>query len=136
MKVFIGIDGVLKRVAKSIMRRESLQAGELGSLEALGRVVRALANRVTSLEDSSDVGFTEFEVTCGTSGATVALVHNYRTTVRWYVVDWRSTAVFPTLPSGHSLTRHTTTTDNELVLASYSAGVAVIRVCPAGTENS
>ena len=68
------------------------------------------------------------DVAVSTAGAPVSLQHGMAGRVRWWVVDWVcATNVAPILRKDD-----TNTTDSTLVLLSYVAGTAVIRVEAAG----
>ena len=68
------------------------------------------------------------DVAVSTAGATVTLQHGLAGRVRWWVVDWVcATNVAPILRKDD-----TNTTDSTLVLLSYVAGTATIRVEAAG----
>lgn len=68
------------------------------------------------------------DVAVSTSGATVTLQHNFNGRVRWWLVGWQSSGT--TAPI---LKESTTATDaNTLVLLSYVAGTATLRVEEAG----
>ena len=62
-----------------------------------------------------------------TAGALVTLTHGFGGRVRWYLVDWESSGT-----SAPVLKRDSATDNNSLVLASYVAGTATIRVEEAG----
>ena len=66
--------------------------------------------------------------TVETGGATVTLHHNFVGRVRWYVIGWQSNGTDPP-----TLIEDTSNTDTRaLVLESYVAGTATIRVEEAG----
>ncbi len=67
------------------------------------------------------------DLTCDGAGGVLTLQHNLGGRVRWWVVDWESVgAVTPILIAAPG------TDESTLTLASYSAGIATIRVEEAG----
>ena len=87
-------------------------------IAAAAELSRAWAPAVVDFED----------VAVSTAGALVTLQHNMRGRVRWWVVDWVcATNVAPILRKST-----TATTSDTLVLLSYVAGTATIRVEAAG----
>ncbi len=93
--------------------------------------MRQVMLRVNKLEAASLQEAVEFEVVVSTAGAAVELMHNIGGPVRWYVTKWMrvdATSVAPV--GGHSLVESSTSTNELLVLNSYVAGRAVVRVEP------
>lgn len=103
----------------------------------VAKAIRALSARVAELEARVPGEAVEFEVSCSSGGTKVYLHHNFNGPVRWYVTDWLTDGLGATPPaSGHSLAHDTTSTTNILVLRSYVAGRAVIRVEPSQSASS
>lgn len=128
---FIGKDGTPGRVRRST--RDGLSFDDVANPEALTRVIRELVQKVADLEAASPREGTEFEVEVAGAADVVRLPHGYDGNVRWIVVDWAPVVGPPaTVPANvpNFYRDHVNSTSNELVLLSYEAGKAVIRVEP------
>lgn len=91
----------------------------------LGRVARDLAGLLRRFNPSR----VDFEdVAVGAAGASVTLEHRFSGRVRWWLVGWQATGT--TAPILKEDT--TNSTSSALVLLSYVAGTACIRVEAAG----
>lgn len=88
------------------------------------RILAALAN----LRRQWAPGRLDFEdLACDGAGAALTLQHNFAGRVRWWVTDWTSgSSACPILIRG------TETTADTLVLYSYQAGTATLRVEESG----
>lgn len=94
----------------------------------LARALNDHEGSIAALQRRRSATFTDFEdIPLGTLGETVALNHGYGSRVRWWLVDWESAGT--TAPI---VKRDSTTDESTLVLASYVAGTATIRVELAG----
>ncbi len=101
--------------------------------KALGEQLRQVMLRVNRLEASAPKEATEFEVVVSSLGATVELMHNYGGPVRWWVTGWMRISASIVPSSGPSLVESATSTNDLLVLSSYVAGRAIIRVEPSSS---
>lgn len=95
----------------------------------LARVLGRVLAEVAALKRRFAPRAIDFEdVAVSTAGATVSLEHGMSGRVRWYLVGWQSSGTTaPILKESTTLT-----TSSTLVLASYVAGTATIRVEEAG----
>jgi hypothetical protein len=120
--------GLVRRLDRLPDSDERTTASDVQDPEKLARLVQDLRKRVTILERRHAPRWRDFEdVTVSTAGATVQLEHRFGTRVRFHVVDWTSATGAP------DLRKDTTNTDADtLVLASYVAGTATVRVEEAG----
>ncbi len=95
----------------------------------LARVVARLLAENTELRRRFNADRLDFEdVAVSTAGASVTLQHNFAGRVRWYLVGWQSSGTDAPILKEDT----TNTTENTLVLKSYVAGTATIRVEEAG----
>lgn len=96
--------------------------------EKLARQLQDVTRGLSALQLQHRSTFVDFEdKVCGTGGASSAIVlpHNLGGAVRWYVVDWQISGS----AGGPILHRNAAASDeNTLVLWSYKAGLATIRV--------
>lgn len=94
----------------------------------LARLLARLLKDTTALKRAFAPRRIDFEdVAVSTAGATVSLQHNFAGRVRWYLVGWSSTGTQAPI-----LKEAAATTASTLVLASYVAGTATLRVESAG----
>lgn len=94
----------------------------------LSRMLLRLLKDVASLKRLWTPSRIDFEdQAVSTAGAVVTLNHGFGGRVRWWIVDWQATGT-----AAPVLKRTTATTNDALVLASYVAGTATIRVEAAG----
>ncbi len=96
----------------------------------LAEQVRQVMLRVNKLEALTPPEPTEFEVVVAAAGATVSLRHSFGGPVRWWVVYWGTPVGGAAPAAGASLAMSNTSDNDTLVLRSYVAGRAIIRVEP------
>ncbi len=95
----------------------------------VARILARLLADVATIKQRFAPKRVDFEdVAVSTAGATVTLQHNLKGRVRWWLAGWQSSGT--TAPILKEST--TATTDSTLVLMSYVAGTATIRVESAG----
>jgi hypothetical protein len=115
------LDG--KAAAEEIITEQDVQEpAKLARI--LGRTVKVLAE-IARRFNPRRIDYED--VPCLTAGAAIQLQHNFKGRVRWWIVDWTSTGT-----AAPVLKRNTTTTADTLVLLSYVAGTATIRIEEAG----
>lgn len=121
--------GRMRQLDKPATGSDRFTAADAKDAEKLARKVQSLEDRLTGLERAFRPRWIEFEdVTVAASGATVRLPHGFNGRVRWEVRGWRTSSTLLWL-----FKEDTSATDaNALVLLSYVAGTAVIRVVEAG----
>ncbi len=105
-------------------------ADEKASPAEIARVIRQLGVRVNTLEAAAVQEATEFEVACSTAGALVSMRHGYTGPVRWYVVHWGKVPGVAAPTAAPILVYDDSSTTDILVLKSYTAGRAIVRVEP------
>lgn len=119
-------------------RQNVAQAASLGkavgddadqvTMDSAMKEMRQLAARLNRLEAQFPTEPLEFEVVVGIAGATVQLFHDFNGPVRWYVTQWQSVSGQPSPVKAPQLVKSSLSTAKNLVLASYVAGRAIIRV--------
>ncbi len=128
---FIGITGVIAKVKNAVSSAASVSEDDVKQSKKLAEILRQTLLRVSALEARMPPDGTEFEVEVSTAGATVTLQHKYSQPVRWWVTVWTrpvSGGAYPTIDP--VLVQDASSDANTLVLRSYVAGRAVIRVEP------
>ena len=120
---FVDRSGVLAKARRFVSGLRNL-GEDVSEPSKLAELFRDAFRKIAELEAKSAPEGTEFEVVVSTAGATVTLQHDFDSAVRWYVVDWKGGS------AGPSLVRTTASTTKNLVLASYVAGTAIVRVEP------
>lgn len=121
MRATVSSNGVVTRALKQIPDRTTT-AEDVKDPEKLARTVQEL--RASALGEAERKELTFHDVSVSTAGALVKLPHNFGGRVHWSLVDWASTVG----GAAPILEKSTTTDDNTLVLASYVAGTASIRI--------
>lgn len=125
---FINVNGVIQRARRYANRAGGVQDEEVKDPVKLAELIRQLQKRVADLEAVSPPEGIEFEVNCGSGGAATRLFHSMGGPVRFYLTHWQPlTGGF--LTAGPELIADpATSTADMLVLNSYVAGRAIIRV--------
>lgn len=126
---FINVAGVVQRARRYVSRSGNVQDEDVKEPSKLAEVLRDILKRVTELEAHAPPEALEFEVDLGSIGAQTTLFHNFNSPIRWYVVTWCNGASTPVV--GHSLVQDASSTSRALVLRSYVAGRAIVRIEPA-----
>jgi hypothetical protein len=125
----ITADGHVTQLDARAGAREVLTEADVQDAAKLTRLLVRLLSDVAGLlrrANPSRIDFEDFPVS--TAGAAVQLQHNMRGRVRWWIVGWQSSGT-----AAPVLKEDTTATDaNTLVLLSYVAGTATVRVEAAG----
>ncbi len=104
---------------------EIITEDDVQDAKKLARYLARCLKQTAELQRRANPRRIDFEdVTVSTAGAVVSLEHGFGGRVRWWVVGWQSAAV--TAP--YLVESTTATTDRTLVLRSYVAGAATIRV--------
>lgn len=126
------INNVIGKVRRSVTQGLSTGVGEDGKTSPgqLAEQLRQVMLRVNKLEAVAVREGIEFEVACSTAGALVSLCHGLSSPVRWWVVSWGTTPGGSAPAAGHSLAMDATSDSDTLILRSYVAGRAVVRVEP------
>lgn len=96
----------------------------------LAEQLRQVMLRVNRLEAVAPPEPTEFEVAVSTAGALVSLRHSFGVPVRWWVTSWGTTTAGTPPVATHALVMDATSDSDTLVLRSYVAGRAVVRIEP------
>lgn len=125
----IASDGKVTQLDARATPVELLTEQDVADAKKLSEFLTKLRSSVSDLLRRWNPDRIDFEdMTVSTSGATVTLPHKFGGRVRWWLVGWRSSGT-----SAPILKEDTTATDdNTLVLLSYVAGTATIRVERAG----
>lgn len=120
---FVDLNGDIKKGRpQGAIGQAVASKDDLSDPERLADTLKDIMRRLAKLEEVRPNDWTEFEVQCGTAGATISLPHNFECPVRYSVVHWKGSAA-------HALTVNETSSTNKiLVLNSYVAGRAVVRV--------
>lgn len=115
------------RTTANPQRAEPAVARDVSDPDKLVRIVNRIRDDVRLLGTSTAPDSIDFEdLPAGASGVKITLPHRMGCRVRWYVIDW--TATSPGVGAIPTLTKHSTSDANTLVLVSYVAGTVSIRV--------
>jgi hypothetical protein len=128
MAATVPASGVVRQLDRPASPDEVMSEVDAQNAVKLARVLLRILKDVATLKRRwwpDRIDFEDFPVS--TAGATVTLNHGLGGRVRWWLVDWESSGT--TAPI---LKRTSATTNDSLVLASYVAGTATIRVEAAG----
>ncbi len=122
-------DGKVTQLDARAGAREVVTESDVQDPSKLAKLLTRILADVASLTRAWRPARLDFEdVAVSTAGAAVPLQHNMNGRVRWWVVGWQCTTnVAPILREDT-----TNTTASTLVLLSYVAGTATIRVEAAG----
>jgi hypothetical protein len=121
MPGFVPLTGAPPKMTRQSSGSVVLFEEDVSDPRRLVEVLTTLANRIKALEEIRPQEYIEFEKACGSSG-TVTVQHNFNCPVRFYITSWKGSAA-PALALNESQS-----TLNTLVLNSFVAGTAVIRV--------
>ncbi len=121
----ISRDGTVTRLDGRADAEEVITEDDVKEPAKVTRLLSRILSNIAALKRVSAPSRFDFEdVAVSTSGASVTLQHNINGRVRWWVVDWECvTNAAPILRKDA-----TNTTASTLVLLSYVAGTATIRV--------
>jgi len=129
---FIDVTGVITTTRRFVSLAQNVSEDEVKLPAKLAEILRSVLRRTSELEANQVKGGVEFEVEVGTLGALTSLAHNLKGPVRFTIVYWtkvRAGSVYPT--TAPILIADETSDANTLVLRSYVAGRAIVRVEPA-----
>jgi hypothetical protein len=122
----VAADNSVTQLDRSAQPDELVTEDDASDAPKLARLLGRVLKDVASLKRRWVPRRIDFEDrVCGTAGATLSLRHGFTGRVRWYVIGWSGATAAPALAES-------TTSDSTLVLQSYVAGTATIRVEEAG----
>ena len=124
---FVYASGLLAKARRFVSRQANVYEEDVKSTGKLTELLRGVMKRLSDIEARLPPEATEFEVNVGSSG-TVSLRHDFNGPVRWYVVTWTQVGGVTIPAATHQLVQDATSDANVLVLRTYAAGRAVIRV--------
>lgn len=128
MRSQVNADGLVRQTAGTATTDATFTRQDVESPDKLARAIQNLQRAVSLLTRNAPAEAVDFEdVAVAASGGVVRLRHGLRGRVRWYVVGWSTSGT-----SAPVLKLSADTTEDELVLLSYVAGTASIRVEAAG----
>ncbi len=129
---FIGIDTLVQKARRFVSKPSTIQDEEVKDAAKLANILRATLQRLSDLEARVPGEGADFEVATNAIGDPVTLAHNLAGPVRWWVVGWTRPVALGSYPSTAPILVQDASSDaNNLVLKSYTAGRAVVRVEPA-----
>ncbi len=128
---FVGLNSLVNKARRFVSGNSSVLAEEVKDADKLANILRGALQRVSDLEAKVPAQGTEFEVSCGASGALVSLPHNYGCPVRWWVTGWLQVSGVAYPVTSPNLAEDSSSDSNTLVLRSYTVGRAIVRVEPA-----
>lgn len=127
---FVDINGSVFKERRSVSRGSAVFDEDVKDPVKLAEILRNALGRISELEARTVPEAAEFEVSVSTAGAKVNIRHEFNTPVRFFVTSWKGGS------AGPSLVKNTTDSDNKvLVLQSYVAGTAIIRIEQAKAGN-
>jgi hypothetical protein len=109
----------------------SVQDDDVTDPVKLAKVLRSTLLRLTELESRIPPESLEFEVHTGIDGALTTIAHNVGGPIRWWVTDWMQQDGVAYPVKAPQLVQDATSTSSSLVLRSYKAGRAIVRIEPA-----
>lgn len=124
---FISKTGLVAKFRRFVSQASNVQESDVKDTTKLADLLRSVMRRVSDVEARLPPEAVEFEVDCPATG-TVSISHNFGTAVRWYVTTWTQTDNVAYPEAGAELVQDATSSANTLVLRSYRAGRAVVRV--------
>ncbi len=128
---FFSLNGILGRTKRAVSGAASVHDSDVTDPKKLAEILRGALLRISELEAAAAVQPVEFEIELGSAGATVTISHNLHSAVRWWVTCWTRLSAAGAYPStGALIVQDASSTADQLVLRSYTAGRAVIRVEP------
>lgn len=127
-------NGVLQRIRRFFSESASVREEDVKEPGKLAEVLRQLSRRLTAVEAAIPPEATEFEVTLGTGGALTTIAHHLNSAVRWYVTQWSQVGGTAYPVKAPQLVQDASSDANSLVLRSYVAGKAIVRVEPASGQ--
>lgn len=132
----VSVLGTVQKSRRTVSRAASVQDEEVKDPGKLAELLRGAMKRIADLEAKVPADAVEFEVIVGAAAALTSMRHNLNGPVRWFVVNWTGSPT-ATPVSAPALVVNSTSDNNTLVLKSYVAGQAIIRVerAQAGTSN-
>ncbi len=123
-------NSVVKQIVPTVARRERITEADITNPTKALEVITRIDNGLAEVQRTAPGDFMAFEdQACSTAGTALRLEHHFGRRVEWQVTRWTRTT-----PGGtHGLEERLTagvadSDDNTLVLASYVAGIATIRV--------
>ncbi len=124
----VASDGTITQLGPKAGADEVVSAEDVQDPVKLSKLAtRLLATQAKLRQEWAPRRLDYEDVPCDGAGGAITLQHNLTGRVRWWVVDWTSSgAVSPTLITGVE------TDSATLVLYSYAAGTATIRVEESG----
>ncbi len=128
---FVGIDKAVQKSRRTPTKPSTVQDEEVKDAVKLANILRDTLQRLSDLEARTGREPLEVEVATGISGALVTISHNFSGPVRWWLTCWTrpvSQGAYPT--TAPILVQDATSTADTLVLKSYVAGRAVLRIEP------
>ena len=124
-------DGTIARDRRFVSGGQNVSEADVGDPKKLAETLRLALARISELEAQVPGSGVEFEVTLPTGGSTVSLAHGLSGPVRYYVTQWGHGNNTYSPMAAPVLARDDTSTDDVLVLRSFVAGNAIVRVEPA-----
>ncbi len=128
---FIDVSGTLARARRFVSFSQNVSEDEVQQPNKLAEILRAVLRRMSELEARTPPEGIEFEVEVGTLGALTTMQHNLNSGVRFTIVYWTKVRAGTTYPTTAPILIADETSDlNKLVVRSYVAGRAVVRIEP------
>lgn len=120
----VRLDGQVVRARRKVYSSDAVMEEDASNPGRIADLLRVAMQRISELEARlADEGI-EFEANVGAAGALSRFEHGFGKSVRFWPVYWSGATAAPILA------RSSDSTDNTLVLASYTAGRVVIRIEP------
>lgn len=128
---FLDILGNLQKARRFVSGNANVQDEEVKDPVKLAEILRGILRRITDAEAAIPPEALEFEVEVSTAGALTTLCHNFHAPVRYWVTYWTALRDGTPAIAAPVLVSDITSDDDNLVLKSYVAGRAIVRVEPA-----
>ena len=129
---FVDVNGVIATARRFVSAAQNVSDEDVKLPSKLSEILRSVLRRTSELEANQVKGGIEFEVEVGTAGALTKIAHNLKAPVRFTIVFWTKVRAGSTYPTAAPILIADETSDNNnLVLRSYVAGRAIVRIEPA-----
>lgn len=128
---FFDINGVMQKARRFVSGNANVQDEEVKNPVKLAEILRGVLRRLTDAEAAIPPESLEFEVEVSTAAALTTLSHNFNGPVRYWVTYWTADRTGSAPTTAPILVVDITSDDNNLILKSYVAGRAIVRVEPA-----
>lgn len=127
---FFSATGVIAKARRFVNGGIRISEDRIKDPTTLTDILRDMSVRIDAIEGRLGPEVCEYQVDVGNAGAITRIAHSFSCPVRYWVSYWGPTPGGASPTVAPRLIVDPSTTENELVLASYAAGRAIIRIEP------